>query len=621
MNPADLKRWEVEVVELKKQMKFVDPEHPNLADVGVLIKACEYAMLHGEFFRKSDAGRMDRLFDLAGKRLQDLQKRQVGWDKLEGLQVRGFRSRVDDSFQPIGLVFPEQDAAKEQPESGFPLYVWLHGRGDKVTDFHFIHDRLDKTGQIAPAGAIVLHPFGRQCIGYKSAGETDVMEAIDFVCDNYPIDERRIVLMGFSMGGAGVWHLAAHYGERFVAASPGAGFAETARYQRLTPERFPAEYEQTLWKFYDVPGYVRNLFNFPVVAYSGENDKQIQAARVMEEAYLAEGRELTHLIGPGMGHKYHPDTLREILGRMQQAVEQGQLTDPKAIHIQSPHLRYARRSWLEVDGAIEQFGDTRIDALKSEHENWDLKTKNVSRIAIDASIETAPQQTLNLDGAAVSIESGVKNYLALGSEGWKRILEPEPIRKHPGLSGPMDDAFIDPFLVVVPSRKLKNPQVESWMRCELEYFKSRWRSLFRGELRIKQDLDVTDQDMQKFHLVLWGTPDSNWMMGRLLGQTKLPMKWTSGGLRWDNRFYTANSHILQLIQPNPEAPKRYIVVNTGPTFRPSHDRTNSLQNPKLPDWNILSLEETRNAEKAGKTVRCGFFNDDWQLDPNLTWGN
>ena len=76
-----------------------------------------------------------------------------------------------------------------------------------------------------------------------------------------------------------------HYADRWTALSPGAGFAETARYNRLTPDKFPPWYEQQLWGAYDVPGYVRNLFNPAVVAYSGEKDKQIQAARVMEEAF------------------------------------------------------------------------------------------------------------------------------------------------------------------------------------------------------------------------------------------------------------------------------------------------------------------------------------------------
>src|SRR5690606_15225159 len=164
-------------------------------------------------------------------------------------------------------------------------------------------------------------------------------EAIESVKARYPIDPRRIVLWGFSMGGAGAWHLGAHYPDAWCAVSPGAGFAETARYQNLDPQSVPT-YERKLWGLYDAPNYVRNLFNVPVIAYSGELDKQIQAARVMEEAYSAEGKELTHLIGPGMGHKYHPETLKEIADRIAKLVARGRDPRPDAIALQTRTLRY-----------------------------------------------------------------------------------------------------------------------------------------------------------------------------------------------------------------------------------------------------------------------------------------
>src|SRR5262249_23836968 len=136
------------------------------------------------------------------------------------------------------------------------------------------------------------------CLGFKSAGESDIFEAIAHAKTQYKIDPDRIVLIGFSMGGAGAWHLGAHYADRWVAVSPGAGFAETAQYNKIKPEDKTPWYEQELWGCYDVPDYARNLFNVPVFAYSGEKDKQIQAARMMEAAFEAHGRKLRHLIGP-----------------------------------------------------------------------------------------------------------------------------------------------------------------------------------------------------------------------------------------------------------------------------------------------------------------------------------
>ena len=164
-----------------------------------------------------------------------MSKGELPWTKARGLVVRGFRSRIDDSVQPYGLEIP----AGLELNRPVPLYVWLHGRGDKATDLHFIEQRMNKPGKFTFEDGIALHPFGRQCIGYKSAGETDVLEAIEAVKRAYRINEDRIALMGFSMGGAGAWHLGARYADKWTVVHAGAGFAETARYNRLAKEHYP----------------------------------------------------------------------------------------------------------------------------------------------------------------------------------------------------------------------------------------------------------------------------------------------------------------------------------------------------------------------------------------------
>ena len=282
-----------------------------LPDVEIYLHAVQLALENDEFFDLKDVARAQQILSRGEQRLVKLFDKQPSWPSFSGgTLVRGFRSRLDYSVQPYGLVLPKD--LNPLAKKDYPLYVWLHGRGDKATEINFILSREGKPGELQPVDAIVLHPFGRYCNGFKFAGEIDVLEAIESVKQRYPVDADKIVLCGFSMGGAGAWHLGAHYADHWVAVSPGAGFAETARYQNLKPENYPPWYVQTLWGLYDVPDYVLNLFNIPVIAYSGENDKQIQAARIMEEAYQREGRTLTHLIGPGMGHKYHPDTLKQL---------------------------------------------------------------------------------------------------------------------------------------------------------------------------------------------------------------------------------------------------------------------------------------------------------------------
>ena len=112
-------------------------------------------------------------------------------------------------------------------------------------------------------------------------------------------------MAGFSMGGASAWSYIVHYADRWAAGAPGAGFTETAVFLRGALRTQPQnELQQKLWHLYDSTDYAVNTFNVPVVAYSGANDGQKQAADAMAEAMRAEGLTLEHVIGPNTGHSY-----------------------------------------------------------------------------------------------------------------------------------------------------------------------------------------------------------------------------------------------------------------------------------------------------------------------------
>src|SRR5205085_5316279 len=132
------------------------------------------------------------------------------------------------------------------------------------------------------------------------AGEVDLFEALAHVRKHYPIDENRIAVRGFSMGGAACWQFAVHYPGLWAAAAPGAGFSETPDFLKVFQRETlkPTWYEQKLWQMYDSPFYAANFYNVPLVAYSGEIDSQKQAADVMEKVLADEGIHMTHIIGP-----------------------------------------------------------------------------------------------------------------------------------------------------------------------------------------------------------------------------------------------------------------------------------------------------------------------------------
>ena len=600
-------------------------DDPRTSDVAIFTKAVDFALRHREFYVPKDADKAVTLLAEANKRLNELETLPAdgapSWGRAKGLVVRGYKSQIDDSPQPYGLVIPED----YDPKVPVPLYAWLHGRGDKNTDLHFITERMTKVGQIAPPGAIVLHPFGRHCVGFKFAGEIDVLEAMEDVQQHYKIDPQRIVLIGFSMGGAGAWHIGAHYADRFCAISPGAGFAETARYRRLKPEDYPPEYEQKLWGLYDVPNYTRNLFNTPVIAYSGELDKQIQAARVMEEAFAKEGRTLTHLIGPMTEHKYEPETLQELLRRIDEHVQAGNPTDPNEVHWQTRTLRYDHQKWIQGWRLAEHWKDARVDGKRGGDRDrgfrWELETSNVVQILIrDDSLRHGG--TIVVDRQELELRAGEALSLFLlvyDKDWWREGTVPEranlfldPLRKRHGRTGPIDDAFMGRFLVVLPTGMSPSAEFQKWVEFESQHFLDRWRALMRGEPRVKKDVDVTDEDLKgDQNLILWGDAASNKIIARL--QDKLPLQFDDRNWTFGGESYDAQRFVPALVYPNPNRTDGYVVLNSGLTFREAHDSTNSNQNPKLPDWAIIDLSQPPDASSPGKIHAAGFFDEQWQL--------
>src|SRR5262249_29168855 len=146
------------------------------------------------------------------------------WTNATGLVVRGYQSRIDGSVQPFGLVIPS--SYQPHPPQCYRLDTWFHGRDEKLSEINFIAGRQKSAGEFTPGNALVLHLYGRYCNANKFAGEIDLLEALERVRQQYSIDDNRIVVRGFSMGGAACWQFATHYAGRWAAAAPGAGFAE-----------------------------------------------------------------------------------------------------------------------------------------------------------------------------------------------------------------------------------------------------------------------------------------------------------------------------------------------------------------------------------------------------------
>lgn len=135
------------------------------------------------------------LFEL----LRSIERAELGIDDVanrSGYQRRAYRSKLDGTLQPYCVKIPDDMDAT----SDYPLIVFLHGSASDETD-------IIGFDQVIPDGYIALGPRGRGLSNgfHADNAQIDIAEAIDDVVANYPIDTKKIVLAGFSMGGYGVY--------------------------------------------------------------------------------------------------------------------------------------------------------------------------------------------------------------------------------------------------------------------------------------------------------------------------------------------------------------------------------------------------------------------------------
>jgi hypothetical protein len=177
----------------------------------------------------------------------------------------------------------------------------------------------------------------------------------------------------------------------------------------------------------------------------------------------------------------------------------------------------------------------------------------------------------------------------------------------------VDDAFLDSFIFVRPTGAPMAPGVAGWVSSEQAHAIKEWRRQFRGEAQVRDDTQISDAEIAASNLVLWGDPGSNQILARISG--KLPVRWTKDSVAIGGKQWPASTHAPIFIYPNPLNPRKYVVLNSGFSFREYDYLNNARQVPKIPDYAIVDTTTAPNERYPGKIVMAGFFGEKWELIP------
>lgn len=178
----------------------------------------------------------------------------------------------------------------EPPEAGWPLLLFLHGAGERGEDVERVAvygpPMRIEAGEDLPF--VVVSP---QCPSghWWSRLVPELLDLLDAVQERLPIDPERVCLTGLSMGGEGVWELAAAAPERFAALAPVCGVTRPTQADRHA--RVPT------WVFHGVEDDVVDV---------GYSERMVRALQ-------ERGASPRVTLYPGVGHDswtdaYAPDT-------------------------------------------------------------------------------------------------------------------------------------------------------------------------------------------------------------------------------------------------------------------------------------------------------------------------
>lgn len=257
-----------------------------------------------------------------------------------------YKSKVDNTLQPLLVKTPVNYSTNK----AWPLLVVLHGYGDGPV----IAPKMDTMIQIGP--------YGRGDEWYRGIGEKDVFESIEFAKTIMPVDEDRIYLAGFSMGGYGTFRLASRFPDVWAACVP------------VCP-RVPNDF------------YLENCSNLPFWIHTGQKDHRLPpepCAKLYLDSQKAEIKDWLYTEHKGMGHSFSinwEDVEKWLLKCKKNTL-------PKEIGFTTSDFDANSAYWIE----IVQLQNTELPAVfrgKIDGDDINVIIDNINALKIDISSSIA----------------------------------------------------------------------------------------------------------------------------------------------------------------------------------------------------------------------------------------
>lgn len=533
--------------------------------------------------------------------LQALANHKNPYRDIPGMHLRGFRSHIDGQPQYYLLRVPDQYSRNN---GAIPLVIIMPFVLDYSVPFIYSHP---------VAAAKVNVPFGRiaEANGFaylwmdsrargSDFGETDMFTAIEQVMRDYSIDPERLYLVGICSGARDALTLAAKYPDRFAAV----GIQDPApTFKAFSPIR-PTDAYADLWLRYKTPlNTIASLVNVPVFDIHGDLNyhSPFRESLSLRDAALKAGVSFYLEAVSGARQDQFPIDPRALIFAWLQ--KQRRVANPNHVVLIAPEMRFNKAYWIEINRFIDAALPGRVEAW---YQNGEIRvhTENVGEYSLDCHLLRQKGQHLLIktDGA-ISFQGAVgdKDRIRIPVVPSLSLGNRPP--KTPQVGGPLFDVFTGPFLVVQGTGG--DPADRRAANILAGKFIASWREHYFVDCPVKRDSDLTIEDIRKYSLVLFGSPQTNRFLGKIIND--LPFRLHGNFIEGPGRNYNASLFSLQYVYPNPLSPNRYILIAGYPPC--PECPTDSIQLTLKAWYDYVIWRRTGSGEASVEDV--GKFDNTW----------
>ncbi|UCG50101.1 MAG: hypothetical protein JSU94_09995 [Phycisphaerales bacterium] len=426
-----------------------------------------------------------------------------------------FKSKIDGSLQPLLIKVPNAYT----PEKKWPLLVTLHGLGAPP----LLANDVTSMVQIAP--------YGRGPVWYTGIGAQDVFEAVDAAKELFPIDEEKMYLCGFSMGGAGTFDLGLKYPDMWAACVPVCGRCNDVN-------------------------LVQNAKHLAFWIHTGGQDD------ILPPVYSEEAYKRSRTLGferwrysehEKMAHSFEIDWKKV----EQWLSTQSRVANPKRVSFTLKDLKANTAYWVEVTGLNRYGSYGRIDAGIAGR-TIKVKTNNISAYTLRLNnelVDLARQVEIRENDSTVFkglLDGGRFDGGGKGKGG--------PV-KRPGLCGPLWEIYSSPSILVYGTGGGNDSLVKAAKSCAEAFKDPQWMA--KVSFKIIPDTALKGEEIANNNLVLFGNAGTNKILARI--SDRLPVRIRANTVVAGDKKYSGRNIGYVLIYPNPLNRDRYAAVFAGNT--------------------------------------------------------